>query len=120
MRRLADVGLALLLAGGLAAELLRHGTGGGQALFFGLAPDLALLYGMGKGLDKGQLHPRAVGLYNAVHHFLGPLLLAVAAGLGWLGPDGAWLVGALAWATHIAVDHAVGYGERTPQGFLSD
>ena len=44
----------------------------------------------------------------------GPLLLAIA-GLLWLGPP--WLVGALAWATHIAVDRALGYGPRTREGF---
>ena len=32
----------------------------------------------------------------------------------------AWLVGALAWALHVAIDRAVGYGLRTPDGFQRD
>lgn len=82
---------------------------------FGLGPDVALLFGAGRGLERGQLHPRAVPLYNALHRFWGPLalaVLAVAAGL-----PAAWLVGALAWAAHVAVDRAVGYGLRTRDGF---
>jgi hypothetical protein len=54
-------------------------------------------------------------LYNALHRFWGPLglvVLALAAGL----PAG-YLVGALAWALHIAVDRPVGYGLRTDDGF---
>jgi hypothetical protein len=106
--------LALLLGAVLAAALVTPGGGGWQALGLGLAPDLALLAGIAPGLARGQLHPRAVPLYNALHHFAGPLLLGVAA-LLWLGVP--WLAGALAWAAHIAVDRGVGYGPRTPEGF---
>ena len=59
----------------------------------GSAPDLPLLLGAGKGFERGQLHPRAVPLYNLVHRFWGPLVLgalALAASL-----PAAWLVGAL-------------------------
>lgn len=82
---------------------------------FGLGPDLPLLLGAGKGLERGQLHPRAVPLYNLTHRFWGPLALGVAAVAADLAA--AWLVGALAWATHIAVDRALGYGLRTRAGF---
>lgn len=44
-----------------------HGTGRPQFFAFGAAPDLALLLGAGSGLARGQLHPRAVGIYNALH-----------------------------------------------------
>jgi hypothetical protein len=47
-------------------------------------------------------------VYNAVHRFAGPILLALVPGL---------LVGAVAWALHIAVDRTVGYGLRGPDGF---
>jgi hypothetical protein len=79
-----------------------------QFFAFGAAPDLALFVGIGSGLTKGQLHPRAVPLYNALHRFIGPILLAFVPG---------FLVGALAWALHIAVDRTVGYSLRTRDGF---
>jgi hypothetical protein len=115
--RLAYGLLALFLGAALAATLVTQGGGGWYVLGFALAPDLALLVGIAPGLARGQLHPRAVPLYNALHHFAGPLLLGVAA-LVWFGVP--WLVAALAWALHIAIDRAVGYGPRTPQGLRRD
>ena len=53
-------------------------------------------------------------LYNLLHRFGGPAALAALA-LTVL-PE-TWLVGALAWALHGAVDRTVGYGLRTPDGF---
>lgn len=105
--------VALLVA---AVAVAVH-TGGGwwQLAVFAIAPDVALLAGAGPGLQRGQLHPRAVALYNALHRFVGPALLAAAALTGVLGTG--FLVGALAWAFHVALDRAVGYGLRTPQGF---
>ena len=112
--RLGSGLLALLLGAVLAAVLIAPVGGGRQALGFALAPDLALFVGIAPRLERGQLHPRAVPLYNALHHVAGPLLLGIAAllGLGW-----PWLAGALAWGLHIAVDRAVGYGPRTADGF---
>ena len=112
--RLAFGLLALLLGAAVAALLVGPGGGGRQALAFALLPGVALLGGIAPGLSRGQLHPRAVPLYNALHGPAGPLLLGVAA-LLWLGVP--WLAGALAWAAHIGVDRAVGYGPRTPEGF---
>ncbi len=86
-----------------------------QIALFGLGPDVALLLGAGAGLARGQLHPRAVGLYNLLHRFWGPVLLAALAASGLL-PVG-FLIGALAWAFHIALDRAMGYGLRTRDGF---
>ncbi|MDX6690582.1 MAG: hypothetical protein QOG15_2039 [Solirubrobacteraceae bacterium] len=80
-----------------------------------VAPDLALAFGGGSGLSPGQLHPRAVGLYNAVHRVWGPLAVLAACGAGVLG--GGWLVLALAWATHVALDRTIGYGLRDAAGF---
>jgi hypothetical protein len=107
--RLAYAGLAATCV----AAIVATGESGWLALGVALAPDVALLYGAGPGLAKGQLHPRAVGLYNALHSFAGPVVAAAAA--VWLGP--AWTVVALAWAAHVAVDRAVGYGPRTAEGF---
>ena len=84
------------------------------AVAFAVAPDLALLAGYAPDLAKGQLHPRAVRLYNALHSFVGPAVLGIAA---LLVPGDAWLVAALAWALHISLDRSLGYGFRTPDGF---
>jgi hypothetical protein len=116
-RSYARASYALLAAALLAAilfELGRHGTGYWQLAAFGLGPDLALLLGIGAGLERGQLHPRAVALYNLVHRFWGPLALAVLAAVGFLSLG--FLVGALAWAFHVSLDRALGYGLRTPDG----
>jgi hypothetical protein len=107
-------GLAAALGIALAAVLVDDHGGGWQALGFAIAPDLALFVGVAPGLARGQFHPRAVPLYNALHHVAGPTLLGIAALLV-LGVP--WLAGALAWAVHIAIDRAVGYGPRTPEGF---
>jgi hypothetical protein len=113
--RLVYAALAALLLVAIAFAIARHGTGYWQLAAFGLGPDLALLAGVGVGLQKGQLHPRAVPLYNLVHRYWGPLALAAAAALALL-PLG-FLVGALAWGLHVSLDRAVGYGLRTRDGF---
>jgi hypothetical protein len=104
---------AALFAGSLAAALTVAGAGTWQIWAFVTGPDLALLLGIAPGLERGQLHPRAVPLYNALHRLAGPAALGIAS--AWLGP--AWLAGALAWAAHVFVDRSFGYGLRTPQGF---
>jgi hypothetical protein len=109
----ATLGAVLLVA--IVLETARHGTGYWQLAVFGLGPDVALFLGAGSGLAKGQLHPRAVGLYNLLHRFWGPLVLAALASSG-LIPFG-YFIGALAWALHISLDRAVGYGLRTRDGF---
>jgi len=105
--------LAAAFAGATITTLFATDASGWAALGFAVMPDVALIAGMSSGLEKGQLHPRAVPLYNALHSFVGPVALG-AASLA-LGPT--WLAAALAWGTHIAVDRAVGYGMRTPEGF---
>jgi hypothetical protein len=115
-RRLAGLAAAVLVAT-LATLLIVTDGGGWYALTFALMPDLALLAGIAPNLAKGQLHPRAVPLYNALHHPAGPILFALAS-LAGLGTP--WLAAALAWGTHIAVDRAVGYGPRTREGFQRD
>ena len=105
--------LALALLGALAAAVAAYG-GWWQLAAFAIGPDVALLAGIAPGLEKGQLHPRAVPLYNLLHRFWGPAALAALAVT--VLPE-IWLVGALAWALHVAVDRTVGYGLRTPAGF---
>jgi hypothetical protein len=114
-RRLGYGLLAVALLGLVVLEYATNTVGWWPPVAFGAGPDVALLLGAGSGLARGQLHPRAVPLYNLLHRFWGPLALgvvAVAAGL-----SAAWVVGALAWALHVAIDRAAGYGLRTPDGF---
>ena len=115
VRRLAYGALAAVLLAATILETVKHGTGYWQLAAFGLGPDVALFFGAGRGLVKGQLHPRAVGLYNLLHRFWGPLALLTLAATG-LVPLG-FFIGALAWAFHIALDRTVGYGLRTRDGF---
>jgi uncharacterized protein DUF4260 len=113
-RRIAYAALAVALLVAIVLEVSAHATGGWQIAVFAIAPDLALLFGAGSGLERGQLHPRAVGAYNLAHRFWGPVALGGLAALG-IVPLG-YLVGALTWALHIALDRALGYGLRTRDG----
>jgi hypothetical protein len=115
LRRSAYAVLALALLGVVVYLVAATSAPWWQAVAFGVAPDIALFAGLGSGLAKGQLHPRAVPLYNALHRFWGPLALALVAAVGLI--PSAFLVGALAWALHVALDRSVGYGLRTPDGF---
>ncbi len=83
-------------------------------ILFGLLPDVALLLGIGANLDPGQLHPRAVRLYNLLHAWwLGPVLLL---GGGLLAPHSPLWLGGLAWMSHIAIDRTFGFGPRDAAG----
>jgi len=115
LARLAYAAGAALLLAAIVFEAFTHGTGYWQIAVFALAPDLALFYGAGRSLAKGRLHPRAVGAYNLMHRFWGPLVVFALAALGIVGLG--FLIGALAWAFHVALDRAVGYGLRTRDGF---
>lgn len=108
------LGYAIAFAGLVATAIAIAGPGTWQIWAFFIGPDVALLAGVSRGLEHGQLHPRAVRLYNAVHVFAGPIVLGIAA--VWLGP--AWLAGALAWAAHVSMDRAAGYGLRDRDGFI--
>jgi hypothetical protein len=118
-RRIAYAALAAALLSASIVVMTRSGDLW-QFFAFGAAPDLALFLGAGfaprANTRKGTrpsgpefpLHPRAVPVYNALHRFAGPIILAFVPG---------FLLGALAWALHIAIDRTVGYGLRTPDGF---
>ena len=112
MKRLA---YALLLVGSLAAAIYVGGLVTWQFWLFAIAPDLSFMFAGGAGREKGQIHPRAVPIYNAAHSLLGPALLAAAILL--LAGPRPWLAAALAWAAHIGADRALGFGPRTRTGF---
>jgi hypothetical protein len=111
--RRAAFGAAAALALGAAVAAAISQGGWWLLVAFAIAPDIALLLGIGTGLERGQLHPRAVPLYNAAHSYAGPALLAVAS---LVLPPG-FLIGGLAWAFHVSLDRSVGYGMRTRDGF---
>ena len=113
-RRFAYALAAAALLTAVVLETRSQGTGLWQAFAFGFGPDLALFLGIGAGLERGQLHPRAVSTYNLVHLYYLPVALAIAAAVG-LVPLG-FLVGALAWAFHISLDRTVGYRLRARDG----
>jgi len=113
--RLGYAALAVLVLTVTILEAVKHGTGYWQIAVFGLGPDVALFVGAGRGLAKGQLHPRAVGLYNLLHRSWGPVALGALASFDVISIG--FLIGALAWLFHIALDRAVGYGLRTRDGF---
>jgi hypothetical protein len=115
VRRLAYATLAACLLVAAVWTAIAGGTGYWQLAAFGLGPDLALFAGIGRDLERGRLHPRAVRLYNLLHSIWLPLALGVVAAAGLV--SGGYLVAALIWAFHVTLDRAVGYGLRTRDGF---
>ena len=114
-RRLAYGVAAIALLVAAVATAIGSGTGYWQLAAFGLGPDVALFLGIGRGLERGRLHPRAVPLYNLLHRFWLPLALGIAAAVGLVSTG--YLVAALIWAFHVSLDRAVGYGLRTRDGY---
>lgn len=104
----AVVGVAL--AALAASIVIGEDTGVWQAGLFALAPDLPRL--LGRSDERGRIRSWAVRPHNATHRFVGPILVAVAA----LGLPPGWIVGALAWAAHVALGRARGGGMRGPDG----
>jgi hypothetical protein len=107
---IARFGLALL---GVSAAVAAAVVVSPWVLALWLVPDLALLYGMSAERARdGELAPRAVPVYNAVHALAGPVALVAAGAL--LGP--VVLALGLVWLSHVLVDRACGYGLRGPDG----
>lgn len=113
-KRLAYAALGFLAAGlGIAVVVTQHASWW-PLVVFAIAPDIALLVGASPRLERGQLHPRAVPLYNAVHRFWVPAVLVL---LALLLSQPSWVAAGLAWVAHIGFDRSLGFGLRTPQGF---
>jgi hypothetical protein len=106
-------GLALAVYANVLAT--DHGLGLVPVLLFGIAPHLTVLVGIGQPHARWQLAPRAVPLFNAMHHPALPLALLGVAAAGILPTF--WLVGALAWLGHIIVDLSFCDGLRTADGW---
>jgi hypothetical protein len=91
-----------------------HHVGLVVLLAFGIAPHLPVALGLGHPIPRGQLAPRAVPLFDALHE---PLLPAATLGLavaGLLAP--VWMVASLTWLGHIVVDWGLGGGLHRPDG----
>ncbi|RKQ90347.1 uncharacterized protein DUF4260 [Solirubrobacter pauli] len=109
-RRPLQITLAVLLLAATIFEAVKHGVWVPAAVGM-LGPDIALL----SGLKDGRLNPRGVPFYNALHSYYGPVVLMVVAATGVVALG--FFVAGLAWAAHIAIDRALGYGLRTRDGF---
>jgi hypothetical protein len=114
LKRLAYAGLGFVAAGiAITVVVTQHASWWPFAVF-AMAPDLTLLAGMSGGLARGQLHPRAVPIYNAVHRYWAPGVLVV---ITLLLHTPEWLAAGLAWTAHISFDRSLGFGLRTREGF---
>ncbi|WP_406392333.1 DUF4260 domain-containing protein [Streptomyces sp. NBC_00882] len=119
VRRTAWLAGALFWSAFSVLEAVNHGwLAGTLALTFFVLPDLTFLVALDEAprMAKGQLPPRAVPYYNAMHRALVPLALMA---LYTVGPVTApALFAALCgWLAHISYDRAFGYGLRTKEGF---
>jgi len=109
----SSIQLLLRLEGfGVAAvsALLYARTGVSWWLFavLWLVPDLSML-----GYLAGSC--RGARVYNAVHTYVGPVVLGVCAYL--LHANAVAVAIAIIWANHIGVDRLLGYGLKYGDGF---
>jgi hypothetical protein len=114
MKKLAYAVLGFVAAGIAIAVVVTQHASWWPPVVFSMAPDLSFLAGMGSGLARGQLHPRGVPIYNAVHRYWAPAVLVVVT-LVLHSPE--WLAGGLAWIAHISFDRSLGFGLRNSEGF---
>ena len=97
------------------AQAGAYGLGLGPVLLFGILPHLPALLGIGQPHARGQMPARGIPLFNVMHHPVPPLVVLGLATASLLSPF--WLVGSLAWFSHIVVDLAFGHGLRTADGW---
>ena len=101
-------GLAVAIVGSRTDSSL---TAIGVMVAFGIAPHLAFLAGIGQPRLAGGMAPRALALFNAMHH---PAIPAAVVALNLTGVIPTLLfVGATAWLSHIVIGWGIGDGLRT-------
>jgi hypothetical protein len=105
---------ALTIAFYASGQAELHGLGLLPLLVFSILPHLPVLVSYVQPHARGQMAPRAVPLYNAMHHPVPPLAVLAVAAAGLLSPF--WFVSALAWLSHIVIDWAMGDGLRSADG----
>jgi hypothetical protein len=113
VKKAAYLVLGLVAAGLVVEDVVTQNSIWPLVIVGAIAPDLTLLAGMAPGLERGQIHPRGVPFYNAVHRFWAPAVLVVVS--LFLAPY--WTAFGLAWIAHIAFDRGLGFGLRSPEGF---
>ena len=93
----------------IAAIIAFSRTGQSWWLFAGLilVPDLSMLAYLA-GPQQGAR------VYNAVHIYVGPLVLG---GVAFLAASSVALAVALVWAAHISIDRMLGYGLKHAESF---
>jgi hypothetical protein len=100
-------GLAIAIVGSRTDSSL---TAIGVMVAFGIAPHLAFLAGIGQRRPAGQMAPRALAAFNAMHH---PAIPAAIVALNVTGAIPTLLfVGATAWLSHIVIGWGIGDGPR--------
>jgi len=114
LKRLAYAAVGLVATGLAIAEVVTQHASWWPLVIFAIAPDISFLAGMSSNLARGQLHPRAVPLYNALHRYWAPAVLVL---ITFLLRSPEWLAAGLAWTAHISFDRSLGFGLRTPEGF---
>jgi uncharacterized protein DUF4260 len=114
VKKLSYALLGFVATGLAIAEVVTQHATWWPLLVFAMAPDLSFLVGMSGGLARGQLHPRAVPIYNAVHRYWAPVVLV---GIMFLVHSPEWVAAGLAGIAHISFDRALGFGLRTREGF---
>src|SRR5690625_5268346 len=102
----------LALAGAILIAYVYFGYAWWGLLVMFLIFDVSAL-GYFKGPRIGAL------VYNAVHNYTAPALLAGAYLISHMLENPIWLLGFLSgtWAFHVAVDRALGYGLKLAEGF---
>jgi predicted acyltransferase len=133
IRRLAWLAVGIALTAFAIFEVVVHDLGPAPILVFAVLPDLAFLVGIGQPHERGQLPSRAVPAYNLAHRPLVALAVIALALAGLLAarllkqapaefeaarriPLVVYVAG-VTWLAHIALDRALGFGLRTPEGW---
>lgn len=90
-------------------------------VIFLIVPDLSMIGRYPPRLARGQFPPAVVRRYNVAHSYWIPLALMLASVLPWpelwLRPGLEVFLAGLAWALHITVDRAIGFGPRGADGW---
>ncbi|MDQ6879131.1 MAG: DUF4260 domain-containing protein [Candidatus Dormibacteraeota bacterium] len=113
MKRLAYAALGFIVTGLAITVVATQHASWWQLVAFAIAPDSRCSRGC-RAASRGQLHPRAVPIYNAVHRYWAPSVLVV---ITYFLHSPEWLAAGLAWTAHISFDRSLGFGLRTPEGF---
>jgi hypothetical protein len=100
-------GLAIAIVGSRTDSSL---TAIGVMVAFGIAPHLAFLAGIGQPRPAGGMAPRALAVFNAMHHPAIPAAV-VALNLTGIVPTLVF-VAATAWLSHIVIGWGIGDGPR--------